>query len=31
MKFDWDKFKKEKVAVWCDTEDKAQEFVNECF
>ncbi|WP_346935349.1 hypothetical protein [Clostridium sp.] len=29
--FNWDKFKNEKVAVWCDTEEKAREFVKECY
>ena len=29
--FDWNKFKNEKIAVWCDTEEKAREFVKECY
>ncbi|WP_346961992.1 hypothetical protein [Clostridium sp.] len=29
--FNWDKFKNDKVAVWCDTEEKAREFVDECY
>lgn len=28
--FNWDEFKNEKVAVLCDTEEKAREFVKEC-
>ncbi len=31
MKFNWDEFKNGKVAVNCDTEEKAKEFVKECF
>ncbi len=31
MVFNWDEFRNEKVAVWCDTEEKAKEFVEECF
>lgn len=31
MKFNWDEFKNEKIAVLCDTEDKAIEFIKECF
>lgn len=30
-KFDWDKFKNEKIAVNCRTEEAAKEFVKECF
>ena len=29
-KFDWDAFKKEKIAVHCDTETKAKAFLKEC-
>lgn len=29
--FNWDEFRNEKVAVWCDTEEKAREFIEECF
>lgn len=29
--FNWDEFRNEKVAVWCDTEEKAREFVKECY
>lgn len=29
--FNWYEFKNEKVAVWCDTEEKAREFVDECY
>lgn len=29
--FNWDEFKNEKIAVWCDTEEKAREFVDECY
>jgi len=28
--FNWDKFKNEKIAVWCDSEERAKEFVEEC-
>ncbi len=31
MVFNWDEFRNEKVTVWCDTEEKAKEFVEECF
>ena len=30
MEFNWDKFKNERVAVHCDTEEKAEEFIKEC-
>lgn len=30
INFDWDKFKTEKIAVHCDTEDKAKKFLKEC-
>ncbi len=29
--FNWDEFKNRKVAVNCDTEEKAREFIKECF
>lgn len=29
--FNWDEFKNEKIAVWCDTEEKAREFIKECY
>ncbi len=28
--FNWDEFRNEKVTVWCDTEEKAREFIKEC-
>lgn len=28
--FNWDEFRNEKIAVWCDTEEKAREFIKEC-
>ncbi|WP_052406370.1 hypothetical protein [Clostridium culturomicium] len=30
-KFDWDKFKNEKIAVNCRTEEAAKEFIEECY
>jgi len=30
MEFNWDEFRNEKVAVNCDTEEKAREFIKEC-
>lgn len=30
MKFNWDEFRNGKVAVNCDTEEKAREFIKEC-
>ena len=27
----WDEFRNKKVAVWCDTEEKAKEFLKECY
>lgn len=29
--FDWDKFKKEKIAVHCDTAEKANDFLKQCY
>lgn len=29
--FNWDEFRNEKVAVHCDTEEKAREFIKECY
>jgi len=29
--FNWDEFRNEKIAVWCDTEEKAREFLDECY
>lgn len=29
--FNWDEFKNKKVAVNCDTEEKAREFIKECY
>ena len=29
--FDWEDFKNGKIAVHCDTEDKAKDFVKECY
>ena len=31
MKFNWEDFKSGKIGVHCDTEDKAKDFVKECY
>ena len=31
MKFNWEDFKNGKIAVHCDTEEKAKDFVKECY
>ena len=31
MKFNWEGFKNGKIAVHCDTEEKAKDFVKECY
>ena len=28
---DWEEFKKGKIAVHCDTEEKAKDFVDKCY
>ena len=31
MEFNWEDFKNDKIAVHCDTEEKAKDFVQECY